>query len=787
MNRLLSLLFVLFFSLGLFAQQTYKRVRIDLKQTSLSQIASAGIDVTEGFLKKGVVFETDLSTGEIQRLNKQGIKTKIIIEDVSKFYANRLAPEKTSNVYRDQTQEWVVPDNWEYGSMGGYYTLDEILAEMDSMAVKYPNLITVRQTISDDTITVEGRKLWWMKISDNPQSNEDEPEILYTALHHAREAITGQQLIFYMWYLLENYESDSLIHYIVDHTQMYFIPVINPDGYERNYTTNPGGGGMWRKNRRDNGDGTFGVDLNRNYSYYWGYDDVGSSPYTSDETFRGTAAFSESETKNMRDFCNGHEFLFTINYHSYSNLLLSPWGYTAQLPPDNDNFLAFANFLTQENNYIYGPANTTIYEVNGDSDDWMYGEQNTKDAIYAYTAEIGNGNDGFWPSVSRIIPLCQKQMWQNIGLALISGNFARIKNISPFVTDNLDNYAGFEIKRMGLPDSGSFTAFITPLDEHIVQTDDPITFNDLNLMETRTDSISYLLDANIEEGTLFQYLLSVDNGTIVFSDTVTKVYGTEIVIFSDSCENMKNWTSAKWNITTEDFHSPGHSITDSPYGDYKPGQTNIITLDTIIDLSNVNFAFLHFWAKWNIEKGYDYVQVQAKNVDGGSWTPLNGQYSSYGNYYLNSDDPVYDGEQDEWIREAVNLMAFPDSRISIRFVFKSDNYVEEDGFYFDDLSISVISNLAVISVTKLTGDGLFISDAFPNPAFDVFSVQYKLNKNKGAAFELYDVSGHRLKFLKISNNQGILKIETSGLKNGIYYFRLHNGNQASKTMKFVKL
>ncbi|NOX85906.1 MAG: T9SS type A sorting domain-containing protein [Chlorobi bacterium] len=787
MKRFLSLTLVLLFSLGLSAQQTYKKVRIDLKQTSLSQIAAAGIDVTEGFLKKGAFFETDLSADEISRLNQEGIRAEVIIEDVSKYYADRLAAEKPANVERNRDEEWVVPENWEYGSMGGYYTLDEIYRELDSMAIKYPDLITSRQTLSDDTLTVENRKMWWVKISDNPQTDEDEPEILYTALHHAREAITGQQMIFYMWYLLENYETDSLIRYIVDNTEMYFIPVLNPDGYEYNYTTNPNGGGMWRKNRKDNGDGTYGVDLNRNYGYYWGYNDIGSSPYTWDETYRGVSAFSESETKNIRDFCNAREFLFTLNYHSYGNMLLSPWGYTSTPPPDNDNFLAFGDYLTMENNYTYGPANVTIYEVNGDSDDWMYGEQDTKNAIYAYTPEAGNGNDGFWPSVSRIIPLCKEQMWQNISLAMLAGNFARVSNMSPLITDQTDNYAVFKIQRLGLSDSGSFTVSITPLDDNIVETGDPVTFSDLDILETKTDSISYLLDADIEEGTVFQYLLSVNNGDLVFSDTVTRVYGTEVVIFYDSCENMKYWSSSKWDITTEEYYSPEHSITDSPYGKYEAGVTNIITLDTVIDLSNVSMAFLHYQAKWDIEEGFDYVQVQVKNVDGGTWIPMSGQYSSYGNYYLDPGDPVYDGVQDDWVYETINLMDFAGSHISVRFVLKTDYYVQADGFYFDDFSISVISSLTGINPGKQADAGLFVSEAYPNPAFDAFEVQYKIKINSGVEFELYDVSGHRLKRIPLNDSQGVLKINVAGLQKGIYYFRLTNGNRASGTMKFVKL
>ncbi len=176
---------------------------------------------------------------------------------------------------------------------------------------------------------------------------------------------------------------------------------------------------MWRKkNRRDNGDGTFGVDLNRNYGYMWGINNSGSSPYPSDETYRGTEAFSEPEAQAMKAFCEDHEFKIALNYHSYSNLLLAPWGYSTEPSPDNEVLLAYGAIMTQENNYTYGPGSTTIYPTNGGSDDWMYGEQDSKPMILAYTPEVGTSSDGFWPAYSRIIPLCQENVLQNIMAAI---------------------------------------------------------------------------------------------------------------------------------------------------------------------------------------------------------------------------------------------------------------------------------------------------------------------------------------------------------------------------------
>jgi len=167
------------------------------------------------------------------------------------------------------------------------------MAELDEMTNLYPNLISAKYTIGN-TQTIEGRDVYAIKISDNPGINEDEPEVLYTALIHAREPAAMQQLIWYMWYLLENYGTNDEITYLVDNLEMYFVPVVNPDGYEYNHSTDPNGGGMWRKNKRDNNGGGFseyndGVDLNRNFGYNWGYDDSGSSPDPTSQTYRGTA------------------------------------------------------------------------------------------------------------------------------------------------------------------------------------------------------------------------------------------------------------------------------------------------------------------------------------------------------------------------------------------------------------------------------------------------------------------------------------------------------------------
>src|SRR3990167_4545160 len=184
--------------------------------------------------------------------------------------------------------------------MGGFYTFNEVVAQLDTMRLLYPNLITVKDSTGS---SIEGRTIWAVKISDNPDVNENEPQVFYNALTHANEQQGMMTVLYFMYYLLENYGTDPEVTYLVDNRELYFVPVINPDGYAYNEQISPNGGGMWRKSRRNNGGGIFGVDLNRNYGFNWGYDNIGSSPYPQEWNYRGAGPFSEPESQAIRNFC----------------------------------------------------------------------------------------------------------------------------------------------------------------------------------------------------------------------------------------------------------------------------------------------------------------------------------------------------------------------------------------------------------------------------------------------------------------------------------------------------
>lgn len=759
------------------AQGPYSRVKLFADKDKIASLASNGLILDHGITKEGSYVICELSADELLVVESSGVAYEILIPDVTAFYEERNAPflsqlEEIKRMEYVLNREWPVPEGFELGPVGGFLTIDQAMEHLDSMASIYPEMISPRYTL--DYQTHNGRSLYWVRISDNPLVKQDKPEILYTGMIHAREAIGMQLLIFYMYYLLENYDTDPDVQYIIDNFELYFVPIVNPDGYAHNIQNSPGGGGMWRKNRRLNSGGSYGVDLNRNFGYMWGYDNTGSSPNPSNETYRGPFAFSEPETQCLRDFCEDYNFSVALNYHSYANLLLYPWGFTSILCPDESTFNAHAAIMTKENGYTYGPGNTTIYNTNGGSDDYMYGEQTTKNKIYSYTPEVGNASAGFWPPVSMIIPLCQENMWQNMMAAKLAGPYATVTDMSPAILEDESGLLLFEIKRLGLADDATYTVSAEPLDDALESVGPPQTFSDLEILETANGAFSYTLAEGIHNGAEISYLLTVDNGLITVSDTIRKVYGKPVVIFEDDASSFSNWTSSKWNITNLHSYSPDFSIADSPYGNYANNENNVMVLTDPIDLGNAAFAILNFWARWDIEADYDYVQVFVSDNYGVNWIPMHGQYTKTGGSNQAFGQPLYDGTQSTWVREEINLAPFLGSAIKIRFLLKSDTYVVADGFFWDDMTVTIVDFFTSVQGDEPESKTTWYSIR-PNPASGLATLDYVPGELKGeTSFVVYNAHGQIVYETMLSVNDAELSWSVAGWPAGMYFYMLHN-------------
>lgn len=707
------------------AQQQYSKVKIDLTETSIHTIAQLGLEHDHGLYAPGKHLINDYSANEVARLQEAGVAFEVLIEDVVTWYqAHSVSEYFPSAQVRDDHcgnggeqsfpgAQYVTPANYANGTMGGYLRYQELLEQLDQMAALYPDLITPRDTIGD-IMTYEGRPIYWMTISDNPNVDEDEPEIMYTALHHAREANSLAQLIFYMWYLLENYETDERVQYLVNNTQMYFIPCVNPDGYIYNETIEPNGGGLWHKNRFDNGDGTFGVDLNRNYGYLWGNDNQGSSPSMESDVYRGAGPFSEAETQAVRLFLEDKDIEIAINAHTFGNLLIRP---ILDDPTDLATYLNFGEILVRENNFTFGDDLETVgYSVNGDSDSWMYHEQMEKPKIFALTPEIGSA---FWPNENDIIPLNKSVMSQNLIAANLLLDYLEVTDMTPQALPDVTGNLIFSGKQYGLrPGDNTITA--TAISDNFTITTpaqmvNPTTGASANIAFDYTITPTV---GNVEEALVFS--ISIDNGLYTRVDTFTKTFINVVpeTILFDEGNDLSNWTTSDdWNITNEDAWSPTTSITDRPFQRYANNSNTTIVLNETIDLTNAELARISYRAKWEIEANYDYVQIEAQTANSNEWVPLCGQFTNTGVADQGAADgqPLYDGIQNEWVAETINLDDFLGEAINIRFQLVSDQFVRGDGFFFDDFRIDAYSNTVSSNELKLPKTQLLV---YPNPAFD---------------------------------------------------------------------
>jgi len=519
------------------------------------------------------------------------------------------------------------------GVGSAYHTQEETYSDMNDVATANPSICSL-QSIGT---SIEGRDIWAMKISDNVGTTEDEPRVLYLGCHHAREVITVEIPLYIMYWLTDNYGTDSLATYLVDNREIWIVPLMNPDG--REYVEHTGD---WRKNRRDNGDGTYGVDLNRNWGYMWGYDDNGSSPNPGSETYRGSGPFSEPETQTIRDLMLNHQFDTAISYHSYGQLILYPWGYTSNPCPDVGVFSALGDSMASFNSYAPGPG-SSLYPVNGDSDDWMYGEQLIKDKVFSYTFEVGTE---FYPPESDITLLCEENFEASILAAEYADNIYRILPPATPV-----------IAAMTEDDDGEYTVSWTP--------DASDTVNPAVVYALRELTGAARITDDVEAGDI-------------------------------------NWVRDTFRLRTTRYHSG----TQSFYGGYTNDRNAKLTSLYAHDIEAGDTLF--FWTWYEIEENWDYAYVEVSTDGGATYYNIPGNITTTYNPNGGNAGNGITGNSGGWILAEFPLDAYADSSVMLRFRYKTDGYVLEEGIYIDD-----------IYPTQTFDSSAVLSDAIVNTYYDV--------------------------------------------------------------------
>ena len=698
--------------------QNYKQVKIYLNNyDDIKKLIERGISIDHHSTEKDNSLIAYLSDTEFSFLTTSGLNYDILIDDWYEYYSNlpKLS-EFEKQRYKEASKSDYGVEGFGYGSMGGFYTFQEAIAQLDSMYAHFPNLITQKFSIGT---SIEGKQIWAVKISDNPNVNENEPAVGFDALVHAREPQSMETLIYFMYYLLENYGTNPEVTHLVNNREIYCVPVFNPDGYEYNRSTNSSGGGMWRKNRRLNTGGSYGVDLNRNFSYKWGYDNIGSSSTPSSDDYRGTAPFSEPEAQAVSQFFASKNIKTHFNMHTYQDAILYPWGYIDALTPDSSTYKEFANDMAVYNGYVTGNSTQILgYPSNGSVRDWMYGEQTSKNKVYGYTIEIGNSSDGFWPPQSRIFPIAQINVKVLMYQAWVAGEYPAL--LSPNFTQqyfNPGNFIQFQpsFKNKGLSTAYNAAVSLTSLSSYATVNSSSIVIDSIPARGTVSAStpLSFTIASNTPSEHKLNLLLTTSlSGTEIRKDTIKLIVGTPEYIFIDTTNNpLTYWTITAtpatpfWESTTTSFYSSPSSYTDSKLGNYANSATVTMTLTNPIDLSSYTNPKLSFWTKYDIENNWDYGQVEISTNNGSTWVPLTGNFTNPGTGTIQPNgQPLYDGVQSNWVREEINLTGLTSAQVKFRFKLRTDGSQTRDGWYLDDIGILVYTTVPVelINFTALS-------------------------------------------------------------------------------------
>ncbi len=685
-----------------------------------------------------------------------------------------------------------------------YRTVLETYADLGDLAAANPGLVDLTD-IGDswDKVTEGGPggfDLLMLRITNESRS-EKYGRFMLIAEVHAREYVTSETVLRMAEHLVSNYGIDPEITWMLDYFEIYILPMSNPDG--RIFTEDDEEPLLWRKNT-DNDDGcttlpSYGTDLNRNNGFHW--NEGGSSDDPCNELYHGPEPDSEPETQAIQaqvlalfpdqrgeddqDAAPDDTTGLFISIHSYSELVLWPWGFTETDAPNHKQLQTLGRKMAYFNKYAPSQA-VELYPTTGTNDDWTYGTL----GIASYTFEMGtdffqdcatfestiypdnlqallNGfkaarrpyqNPAGPETLELTIPAVPilpgtpvevtgrandtryydddgTEPTQNIAAARysidnpswVSGTLTYPMTASDGVFNATSEAIRVTIDTSGLT-NGRHMVFVESQDEdgnwgytsaafldildpetapHIVgtvrdaSTNEPVAATiSTGAYQTSSDPVSGAYDLLVYSGTYTltasapYYVpftvtgLAVEDGQTLQQDfTLTPM----CPIFDDDVEQGNlGWTAqAPWAITDEASHSPSHSWTDSPGGNYANNKNTSLT-SPIFNLQNWEEVGLTFWHTYDIQITYDSGIVEYSTDGGTTWV----------------EAARFDGIQTDWSQVSLNLPALAGSATArIRFRLQTNNLIYRDGWHIDDIQLmgSGACTPTCIPITSILG------------------------------------------------------------------------------------
>ncbi len=530
--------------------------------------------------------------------------------------------------------------------MGAFHTYDEVTAELQAIAQGFPH-ITALHSLGTSW---EERDIWAMLVSDHPREAEpEEPGVLYVGEIHAREIITPEIVLHLLNHLVNGYSVDPQVTRLVQTRRLWLVPMMNPDGHVQVESANR----WWRKNRRPLADNNYGVDLNRNFGFLWGYDNLGSSPYGWSETYRGPEPFSEPETQAIRTLLTSQRFVAAIFYHSYGRLWLFPWGYAKLNTPHHEVFLQLAGDLAEHNDYTIGnTAMGTIYLVNGGSDDYLYGEQQEKNRIFGFTAEIGTT---FFPTESDISRHTAEMLPASLHLAEVADILAK----DPW--------------RL-LPPQAS-TLYAAPVDD-----DGRIRFFWQSLTSPPNTPVTFQMQE------LVGYRLGCD--TAQLPDSTWRLHGF-----------YKNDQTGYQDNSC--YHARG-------------GRHHRAYMTMTAPLLPQPQQMLRFKIRYQFLSGKDYLYVRVLQDHGKNYVSIDGNITSTDNPLGYNMGNGITGQSQGWVEGRFDLSPFYGQPIQVQFLCVFDSDSEGEVFIDDIEPVAIIDDLQTMTIAA-ENDEFMLKKRKPGP------------------------------------------------------------------------
>lgn len=641
-----------------------------------------------------------------------------------------------------------------------YITYPEMITMLEDWEDDYPAIAKIYD-IGDSWEKAEGgegyipKDIWAMKVSAVVEEEENEPSILICGEHHSREPPTVNITMGVIEHLLTNYDSDPDIQYLVDNLEIWFVPIVNPDGYRIVYDNIDT---WWRKNTHDNnGNGQFdgygdGVDPNRNYSVHW--EDADDDPGS--ETYHGEYPFSEPEIQAVRDLILEQHSTIVHTYHTHGELILYPWGHTYDSCPDNALVQQMAEDMAVFNGY--DPIQSSdLYPTGGEMCDWSYATLGAP----SFTSECATE---FIPPGSMVQQLVDENVPTDIYLmeraleGKVCGNITDAETGDPleavYNIEEIPWHEDFE-ERKAEPLHGRFDRLLLPGEytltvSHIgyyteafdvtITNEEDVVELDIQLQPEPQTSVQGTVsntDGNpIPNATidlahdLFQYdsVETDEDGNFmlenIFADyeyqivvmapdydsaeetiyvAADSVYAIDFVLapvqsFELSDAGFTGEGEWEWGLPQESGGPATAYAGENAWGtdldDEYDGGSNYDLLTTPWILSDNETPAVGFYTWYDIADGWDGGNFQISIDDGENWDLLIPEETYPDNSIVAlTGDPGFTGESDNWEHYSFDLNGYQGETVMFRFHFAATNSSEK-GWFVDNFAIYGATPLA---------------------------------------------------------------------------------------------